>query len=227
MASLAIIAIAATFVLYAAYHFAEGATTAWSPRYPVAAFVARKLSGFVILGLGAVAVIAVSTPFTVRDFGLVPEMSARSWLWVAGFLVLIVPGTTLVSRRPESYAAYPQIRVPEWSAGTAVVNTAGWSVYLLGYEFLFRGFLLFACLAAMSTVAAIAVSTLLYSLAHLPQGRREALGSVPVGILFCLATIDTGAIWAAWLGHVLLSQFNDYIALAANPAMRFGKGDRP
>jgi membrane protease YdiL (CAAX protease family) len=79
----------------------------------------------------------------------------------------------------------------------------------------------------MPAIWAIAINVALYALAHTPKGPRETLGSIPLGVVLCLATIDTGSIWAAFLIHVIMSQLNDYLAVRANPDMRFAFGGAP
>ena len=43
-------------------------------------------------------------------------------------------------------------------------------------------------------------------------------------MVVCLASIDTGSIWAAFLIHSIMSQLNDYLAVRANPGMRYAFG---
>ena len=76
-------------------------------------------------------------------------------------------------------------------------NLVSCALYMFAYEFMFRGFLLFACLVAMPALFAVAINVALYALAHAPKCPREALGSIPLGVVLCLSAIETGAIWAA------------------------------
>mgnify|MGYP000996062165 CR=1 FL=1 len=57
-----------------------------------------------------------------------------------------------------------------------------------------------------------------------PEGTSFVYNTLPLGIVLCFSALETGAIWAAFLIHVIMSQLNDYMAVRANPAMRFGHG---
>jgi membrane protease YdiL (CAAX protease family) len=216
------IAVAATIVLYAVFYFAVVSSAGDGIRGTIGGVVAKRMAGVVILGGGAALVTALFLPLDFAALGLTWAIPPTTWLWVAGASVLIVIGCIATAHKPENYDAYPEMRVPRWGAGPVVANIASCAAYMFAYEFLFRGFLLFACLAAMPAWLAIAVNVVIYALAHVPKGPREALGSLPLGIVLCLSAIETGAIWAAFLIHVVMSQLNDYLAVRANPAMRFG-----
>ena len=138
-----------------------------------------------------------------------------------GASLIIVPGCFATAHKSANFDVYPEMRAPEWGLGAIAANSISSAIFMFAYEFLFRGFLLFSCLAAMTPALAIGINVLLYVLAHVAKGPREALGSIPLGVVLCLATIDTGTIWAAFLIHSVMSQLNDYLAVRANPEMRF------
>ena len=63
------------------------------------------------------------------------------------------------------------------------------------------------------------VNTIIYSLAHVPKGNREALAAIPFGIILCYLTIKTETIWIAVFVHLALALSNDYFALAESKTM--------
>ena len=221
------IAVAATIVLYLVYYLVVVSSLLDRLRDSVAGVVAKRTAGVVILGGGAALSAWLFLPFDAANLGLTLAIPPATWLWVGGASVVIVIGCIATAHKPENFEVYPEMRVPRWGIGPVAANFVSCSLYMFAYEFLFRGFLFFACLAAMPAVLAIAVNIALYGLAHVPKGPREALGSVPLGVVLCLATIHTGAIWAAFLIHVIMSQLNDYLAVRANPDMRFAFGGGP
>ena len=218
------IAIAATIVLYIAFYVAVVSSAFDDRRGTIAGVIGKRLAGVLLLGIGAMIVAVLLTPFSLADLGLTAAIPARTWLWVGGATVLIVIGCVATAHKPENYDAYPEMRVPRWGVGTIAANSISSALYMVSYEFLFRGFLLFICLAAMPVWLAIAVNVVIYAIVHIPKGPREALGSLPVGIILCLSAIDTGAIWAPFLIHSIMSQMNDYLAIRGNPAMRYAFG---
>jgi membrane protease YdiL (CAAX protease family) len=227
MSAYAGIAIAATIVLYLIYYAIVVSSLLDPLRDTIAGVVAKRMAGIVILGGGSALTAWLFLPFGAADLGLTPSVPPSTWLWVGGASVLIVIGCIATAHKPENFEVYPEMRVPRWGVGPVAANLVSCSLYMFAYEFLFRGFLLFACLAAMPAAFAVAINVALYALAHAPKGPREALGSLPLGVVLCLASIETGAIWAAVLIHVIMSQLNDYLAVRANPAMRFAFGGAP
>lgn len=218
------IAVAATIVLYIAFYVAVVSSAFDGRRGTIAGVIGKRMAGVVLLGIGSMLVAVLFTPFSLADLGLTATIPARTWLWVGGATVLIVIGCVATAHKPENYDAYPEMRVPRWGVSAIAANSVSSALYMFSYEFMFRGFLLFICLAAMPMWLAIAVNVVIYVVVHIPKGPREALGSIPLGIILCLSAIDTGAIWAAFLIHSIMSQMNDYMAVRGNPAMRFALG---
>jgi membrane protease YdiL (CAAX protease family) len=223
----AAIAVAATIVLYLAYYVVVVSSLLDRLRATIAGVIAKRAAGVVILGGGSLLAAWLFLPYGPAELGLTVPVPPSTWLWVGGATVVIVVGCILTAHKPENFEVYPEMRVPRWGVGPVAANLLSCSLYMFAYEFLFRGFLLFACLAAMPAVFAVAINIALYVLAHVPKGPREALGSIPLGVVLCLSAIETGAIWAAFLIHVIMSQLNDYLAVRANPAMRFAFGGAP
>jgi membrane protease YdiL (CAAX protease family) len=77
--------------------------------------------------------------------------------------------------------------------------------FLIAYEFWFRGVFLYDLLLAFTTPVAIGINVFLYALIHYFAGPKEALSSILFGIILCLITIYTGAVWPAILIHLSLS----------------------
>lgn len=78
-------------------------------------------------------------------------------------------------------------------------------VFLLCYEFFFRGVLLFQFLEFASLFLAILYSTILYVLIHIFDSRKEILGAIPFGIVLCLFAYYTNSVWYVFLIHTALS----------------------
>ena len=54
---------------------------------------------------------------------------------------LLIPIGALNSKGKEHLAIYPQVRMLKWNPIEYLSNIFSWGIYLLGYEFLFRGIL--------------------------------------------------------------------------------------
>lgn len=78
-------------------------------------------------------------------------------------------------------------------------------VFLMCYEFFFRGVLLFKFLENNSLFVAIFYSTILYVLIHIFDSRKEIIGSIPFGIVLCLFAYYTNSVWYVFIIHMALS----------------------
>jgi membrane protease YdiL (CAAX protease family) len=137
---------------------------------------------------------------------------------ILGGLILI--GNFFVAGSKENLEQYPQIRISNWSYKSLAVSSITWVLYLTGYEVMFRGLLLFSVYHEFGINTAISLNVLLYALVHLPKGKRETIGSVPLGFILCVLAIHTGSFLVPLLFHIIMALSNDYFAIRKNPDMR-------
>ena len=130
--------------------------------------------------------------------------------------------------KEDVYLRVTQMSVTRWDYKRLSVSILGWSVYLLGYEFIFRQLFLFTWAEAFGPVTAITANGILYALFHIPNGRKETLGTIPFGLVLCLISLHTGSFIAAWLLHLTLSLSATLFSIHHNPEMSFNlaKNDR-
>jgi membrane protease YdiL (CAAX protease family) len=140
-----------------------------------------------------------------------------------GMAAFLIPLVAYSARKPKNLVNYPQIRAKNWESKTFWLNLFGWAVYLLGYELLFRGLLLFPLVDAYGIWLAIAVNVALYSATHIPKGLDETLGAAPLGFVLCLLTLMAGNIWIAFLVHVAMAWTNSLTALKHHPEIHYYK----
>lgn len=182
--------------------------------------VTGKMAGLVLLGL-LPALVALSLPGgDLGDYGLGPVTTPAGWYWMAGGSVVVIAMNFLAGRKPAHYAVYPLIRRATWRPPLLLLSLVGSTLFLVAYEFMFRGFFLFACVSLMGPWVAIAVNVLVYALAHIHKGPVETIGAVPFGVLLCWITLSTGSIWPVIVIHIALSLSSDLFALYFNPEMR-------
>lgn len=110
------------------------------------------------------------------------------------------------------FAGYPEI-APPWTTRLTLLNTASWIVYLIPFEFFFRGFLLFTLASAYGGTAAVLIVTGLYSFTHLVRKPPEQIGTIPGGILFGVLALGTGSILGPVLIHCFLAPVTEIFAL--------------
>lgn len=181
---------------------------------------ASKLWGAFLFGV----VPAVLLGFLGRDpiaLGLRPPALAPFVIVVGVVGLLVLPLVVLDARRRVDSSSVPQLRRSRMTPEFVVASVGVWALYLLGYEFLFRGFLLAPLAEAWGAWPALACSTALYVLAHLHKGSAEVLGSIPMGLVFGLMALYTGGIWAPWLLHLAMVVVHENVAARANPSLHW------
>lgn len=170
-------------------------------RRVIAAVILFILPGIYLLALGDDA-----------DMGLYltkPDLTFLSTLLFSGIAVAINKYAEADTR------VYPQLRVARWTPRVSVINALTWILYLLAYEILFRGFLLFHCLEVFPVWQACSINVVIYAVYHLPKGIKETLLCIPFGVLLCVITVYTGNIWSAVVIHIALALSNEYYAVEA------------
>jgi len=181
----------------------------------------QRITGFMLFGFLPLLVIRLIPGRSLADYGIQTKTVLKGLMFALPFALVIVPFSYFNSGRKDNLERYPVFRLRIWDWNSLVVSALSWIIYLIAYEFLFRGFFLFSCLHSFSMPVAIFINICLYSLAHIPKGIKEIIGSVPVGIILCLLVIKVGTIWVAVFIHIMMALSNEWFSIAAHPDMKF------
>ncbi len=194
---------------------------------PEAASVRRillqRLAGSVLYGLVPLLFIVLVFRMPISHYGWHSENLAKTLAWWAPIALLLVTLTYFAARKGIHRDHYPQIRVRQWDPGLILLSALSWTVYLAGYESMFRGFLLFACLESFGFWPAIMINIFIYSLVHLPKGYRETIGSIFLGFILAYITLILGSFCFAFLVHLTLALSNEWFSIAFHPDMNLVK----
>jgi membrane protease YdiL (CAAX protease family) len=217
----AIIAIIVVFIIFLIY-FNVGSgkmikSLAQNHSNENAIFFQRYL-GFILFGLLPLLFLKamkISIAFTgVRTGNL-----RTSLFSILGLGIILVIVNSFAARSNNNLDQYPQIRKQQWNKGLLLHSALSWIIYLAGYEFLFRGFLLTICINEYGIKSAIIINTILYALAHIPKGFKETLGSIPFGIVLCVLTLYTGTLLVPFILHCMLALSNEWFSIKYQPNM--------
>jgi membrane protease YdiL (CAAX protease family) len=184
---------------------------AGAPR-PVHPVVLRRLLGFFVLGVLPAIAVAITAPEILPRLGLKAQRALTA-AQLLSLLLLITLALALLCRIPSIRRSYPAIEQETWTPSTVAANAVSWTLYLLAYEFCFRGLLLFPLAGAFGPAAAVSITTALYAFAHLRSGAAEAAGSVLAGPLFAGLALYTGAVWVPFAAHLVLALSADTFSL--------------
>jgi membrane protease YdiL (CAAX protease family) len=163
--------------------------------------------------------------YALADYGLIynSDTTMTSLVAILILAALTMPLAFLSAKKPSHQVNYPQIREKNWTRSLVLKNSLGWSAYLLGYEFLFRGILLFPLVDALGVWPAVAINTVMYSATLIPKGLDETIGAAFLGVVLCLVTLITGTLWVAIVIHITMALTNSFSSIYHNPEMNFVK----
>jgi len=180
----------------------------------------EKFVGFVVMLLLPLSVLHILGLYNAQNLGIHFTHADKVFSTWAFLGALIIVANTIRAGKPKNYQLYPQIRTQEWRLSLLGYYVFGWAIYLLGYEFLFRGILFFSGIDILPLWLNITINCVLYAIAHIHKGKLEIITSIPFGVVLCLVSYYTGSFWAAWLIHLTMALSNSLIAIKGNPNMK-------
>jgi len=188
-------------------------------------FISYKLTGILFTGILPFIIFVLIFKAEPSRIGLVIGRTFHFWY----LLILLMLGTGIVSfilsKGRKVQERSPELKMIDWFPRHIILSVSAWVLYILGYEFLFRGVLWFLCCEAFGFWPALAINILLYFLVHLPQGKFMAMGALPVGIVLCLLSQLTGSFIPAFLIHSLIAVLTDLFSLYHNPEVHLHLSD--
>jgi membrane protease YdiL (CAAX protease family) len=222
-----IFAITATILgYYGYYYFGHSAVLKkyFTERFSGDAFwinwiLFQKFTGFLFMAILPALFYAILFHGHPTEFGISIRHILINWKWLLIIPVFLVLINSLLARSSGLMQQYPQMRISNWTSGRFMLSAIGWTAYLLAYEYLFRGLLLFSSYEAFGTWPAIAINVAIYSAVHIPKGMGETLGAIPFGILACVLTLSTGTILIPVIAHISLAVSMEYFTIKYNPDM--------
>jgi membrane protease YdiL (CAAX protease family) len=195
-------------------------------RYPyntaeIYRFLFQKITGFLMLGVLPGIFFYSFFELSTTGYSVVQYVGNAGWLLLGALAGLILITTFFSSKAKEVHSVVPKMRLQNWRIDHLLLSMAGWGLYLLSYEFIFRQLLLFSWAEAYGSYTAILVNVVLYALFHLPKGKLETLGSIPFGIILCLVSLQSGSFLPAFLLHFTLAASTEIFSIYHNPGMYF------
>ena len=183
----------------------------------------QKLTGVLFLGIIPLIFVLTTTDYSARDLGINLNHLSESLTYISIMGLMILLLNFFAGKNQERLKDYPQMRIANWTTKILAINATGWILYLLAYEILFRGVLLFLCYDIFGFWPAVAINLGLYAATHIPKGAGETFGTIPYGLLLCFITISTGSILVAFATHLIMALSNDLFSIYHNAEMKISK----
>lgn len=181
--------------------------------------VIRKIAGGITLLVGSILGLLIMSlnpvEYGISGVNLFDTLTATLVL-----SIIFVPVVGLSMLKPDMWQHYPEIRARDFSGNNLLLSGIAWVVYLIGFEFFFRGFLLFLWVDIYGVWPALAMTTSLYILVHLVTNPPETASTLPMGFVFGLMALLTGGFVAPLILHALIAITSDLVAARANPEIK-------
>jgi len=222
----AIIAFSLVFIGYVGYYFSAKNDKADHDNRPTKEVINMRVQGFIWMGVIpflCMLVFSFLSDYSFADFGAPLAFPIENVYWILGFAALLIPLNFLNAPRADNLHVYPQIREKNWDSALQCKEYFTWFIYLLAYEWLFRGVFYFGSRQIMEFLPALVLNTSIYALVHLPKGLKETLWSIPLGVLLCILVDRTGVFYGAVIIHFLQAASSSFFSLRAHPDMKIVK----
>src|SRR5690554_1782198 len=175
-------------------------------------FFYKKMNGFLFLGVLPAILYFYVLNASGDKFGLSFNHLTSSFLLIAG-LVLLTAFILFFHHRGKPHRSTLQLNPEQWNSSLFMLNVLGWSLYLVAYEFLFRGILLFECYEYFGFWPAVAVNVSIYSAIHMVSGKDQAIGALIFGTIACYFALTRGTILIPVFMHLSVSILSNYYSI--------------
>lgn len=188
--------------------------------------VGRKLIGGVVLGATGLWIRHQLLPKTHSGQVITPSVTKTNLVKTLAISVavgwLFHRVVKQQMQNPVMWQFYPEVKTQQFTRPVAIASGIAWLTYLAGFEYFFREALVHGIAEYQDKQAALAYSTALYVLVHLPTNWRETLACLPMGYVFGGLSLATGSFVSPYLVHSLIAITSDLAAAKANPSIEFG-----
>ncbi len=133
--------------------------------------------------------------------------------WTSIGLATVLVMSFFATKSTSSLEIYPELRVRFWRPSILILSMLSWMLYIVAYEFFYRGLLFQALLYKLDTVPAIVACTALYSLTHYFKLNRLTILSILWGSLACWLVLHTNSLWPAILIHLGLCLSTEWMSI--------------
>ncbi len=175
----------------------------------------HNLMAFVLFFVGGIIFTKFVLKQNLRDYGLsLKNKKASGLIILAGLVVAVLSGLCSTLDKGMT-ATYPLINFTVYGEWYFIVTYFGsYFLYYLGWEYLFRGLLLFASEEKCGAVGAILLTTMISALIHTSIGAFgkpmiETLSAIPAGVAFGYIAYKTRNINASLIIHFLIGICTD------------------
>ena len=189
---------------YASPQFLAGRFTAGVGDGRVAGAIGNFVGCFVLLGVVPALVIRLVLRERLADYGVGWGMPWRTWSAAAALLPVFVLVAYIARTDASLLSKFPINHRAGESAAMFALHAATYLLFYVGWEFHFRGYLLFGLQPSIGAVNAVLVQTMASALLHIGSPAVETFGAILAGVLWGVLALWTRSLVPSLVQHFLL-----------------------
>lgn len=162
------------------------------------------LCTLVLLGLVPALIVVFVFRERLRDYGVGIGIRSRTLTSALCLVPVFAVIGYLSASDPGLRAKFPLNPAAGDSAGSFMLHMTAYLCFYAGYEFFFRGFLLFGLRETVGDANAVLIQTLASTLAHIGSPSSEAFGAIIGGLLWGVLAIGNRSLLSGMLQHYAL-----------------------
>lgn len=132
------------------------------------------------------------------------------------YLLMLLP-LVVASRRQEFLSYYPLRPEAAYSWSVFFYHEATYGLYMLAWEFFFRGYLTFGLARSFGNHAAVGMQAILFGVLHLGKPTPEVLGSFIAGVVLGYLALKARSFYPCFVLHWTCSFTFDVLVILARP----------
>jgi membrane protease YdiL (CAAX protease family) len=129
-----------------------------------------------------------------------------------GLFLLFLPVLVGISFSSTFQYKYPLYKSASLSASHFLVYEFFYVLYFIGWEFIFRGFMLFGLKPKLGYYC-VFIQTVPFAVMHFGKPQVETLAAVFAGVILGYLALRSRSFWYGWLLHSLVAVSNDVLAV--------------
>lgn len=177
--------------------------TAFGP-VEVGAAVYQFVGCFVLLGVAPVLVVKFGFRERLRDYGVSLGIGRRTLVTFLCFTPIFALAAWWSSDDPVILQKFPINPRAGQSPAMFTMHAVTYLLYYVGWEFYFRGFMLFGLRQSLGDVNAVLIQTMASVLLHIGSPASEAFGAILAGLLWGMLAIRTRSLLSGLGQHYVL-----------------------
>ena len=162
------------------------------------------LSSFVWLGIVPLLIWKLGFGSSLREMGLSFGNTKQTLVFSAIGLPVIIIMAYFTAQNPAFRAEYPLFRGLLDNHHLGLGYWLMYALYYIGWEFFFRGFMLFGLKNKFGETSSILIQTIPSCLVHIGKPDAEIFSSIFAGIIFGYVALRCRSLWPVFIWHLAL-----------------------